>query len=554
MPDSNLARVAAWLAEEERKKRDGVTSAPASQPNVVDRAYAYTPYGVRSVEFTDSPSDSLRAVTDPTGVPDPTTHRFMRAGDLRRMEASWDPSLNAPKGKLPFISGTPTHEATKPAFAYMPTVARIPGDDMQPKPLQRSYAGMMDAVGTSAPTPPTKPNPKATLAKARGRKQVDVKMTTEGVQPQFREPVDPLAARGSAPELPSRVSTYLQGRRAPSGLEDAQRLANVNQLSANLGRSAEFLGAGIGGSRARPEAFDNLQEQAGQPVTQYQQRHAEERQQEQDDLALAEADREATRAAEEMEFRKGRATSEDQLARDRMAQDREMNEARLQSEAADRGLRREEMTYRQKEGQELKQQLADQRQWERQTREDELDLQRLGTATSKAPFGEFQAALEEIDRQIPGLAYGQTPKEAPLGVGDRIARSLAPVGGEFFMSDKGKAYSTAIANLRDLVARMRSGAVLNAGEERHYLSLLGDRVLSDERTAAQGINAVRQGIAQKLRNAQGGYQNVLPRYEATGATTYRAHIFGAAPTGEEIQMPNGEVYEVLSDGTTRRRP
>lgn len=550
MADSNLSRVAAWLAEEESRKagsqsprpRKVFSKAPADgQPNMALDLYQYDP----EVDVAEgrTPANRETAVRD-LGYEEVSPSRLLQ------MRAEARP-VEAPPGKLPFISNTPTHPATKPAFAYMPNAVDPAMADAMSGAAGLAKPGVM---GPASLPPTKKTDPKAVLAKARGRREVEVRSTSEGVQPQLREPVDPLATRSTPPALPPRVSSLLQGRRQPSGLEDAQRRANVNQLSANLGRSAEFLGAGVGGVRARPEVYDNLQEQAGQPVEQYQQRAAEERQQEQDELALAEAEREATRAAEEMQFRQGRATSEDQLARDRMAQEKALAEARLRGDAADRGLRREEMSFRQKEGAELKQQLADQRQKERQQREDELDLQRLGTATSKAPFGEFQAALEEIDRLVPGIAYGQVPDEAPLGTGDRIARALSPVGGEFFMSDKGKSYATAIANLRDLVARMRSGAVLNEGEERHYLSLLGDRVLSDERTAAQGINAVRQGIAQKLRNAQGGYQNVLPRFESTGATTYRAPIFGAAPTGEEIQMPNGDVYEVLQDGTTRRRP
>ncbi len=544
MPDSNLARVAAWLAEEEQKRKpvprrlfrnvqDGIETAEISPENVV--------LGRRP--------DADRAALESEGYQWAPGDEYGQA-----VAAGGQPSV-LPKGALPFISGAPTHPATKPAFAYMPNVA----DPAMAEAMSgaASKTGLLTGEGRfllPAGVPPSKrPDPKATLAKARGKREVQVRSTKEGVQPTLREPVDPLASRGAAPALPARVSTFLQGRRQPSDLEDAQRRANVNQLSANLGRSTEFLASGIGGVRPRPEAYDNLQEQAGQPVTDYQQRHTEDRQQEQDELALAEAQREAERAAQEFQFKQGRATAEDQLARDRLAQEKALAEGRLRSDAADRGLRREEMTFRQKEGAELKQQMAEERKKERQSREDELDLQRLGTATSKAPFGEFQAALEDIDRLVPGLAYGQAPDEAPLGLGDRVARALPLGAGDWLMSDKGRAYSTAISNLRDLVSRMRSGAVLNTGEERHYLSLLGDRALSDPRAAAEGINAVRQGIANKLRNAQGGYQNVLPRYEATGATSYRAPIFGAAPTGETIDMPNGDVYEVLSDGTTRRR-
>jgi hypothetical protein len=557
MPDSNLARVAAWLAEEERKKaEEAQAAAPVRQVFAKAPAEGHANWALDLYQhdpkvgtFESRTSASNESAVRGRGFEEVSPSRLLE------MRAEAHP-VEPPKGSLPFISNTPTHPATKPAFAYMPNVAD-PGM-AEAMSGAASKTGLLAGEGRfmlPAGAPPSrKPDPRATLAKARRSREVSVHSTKEGIQPTLREPVDPLAARAAAPALPPRVSTFLQGRRSPSGLEDAQRRSNVNQLSANLAQSAEFLGAGIGGVRPRPETYANLQEQAGQPVEQYQQRAAEERQQEQDELALKEAEREAERAAAEMTFKQGRATSEDQLARDRLAQEERLAGQRLEGENADRALRRSEFSYRKKEGEELKKEMAKARQTERQSREDELDLQRLGTATSKAPFGEFQRSLESIDRLIPGLPYGVVPDEEPLGFGDRVGRALAPVGGEFFMTDEGKAYDSAIKNLRDLISRMRSGAVLNAQEEQHYLSLIGDHVFSDKRSAARGINEVRQGIAQKLRNAQGGYQNVLPRYEATGATSYRAPIFGAAPTGETIDMPNGDVYEVLSDGTTRRRP
>jgi hypothetical protein len=147
-------------------------------------------------------------------------------------------------------------------------------------------------------------------------------------------------------------------------------------------------------------------------------------------------------------------------------------------------------------------------------------------------------------------------------VGDRIARAV-PLGlGNWAVSDEGQRYGQAIANLRDLVSRMRSGAVLNAGEEHHYLSLLGDDVLGDPRKAAAGINAVRQGVAQKLRNAQAGYvkTGVLDDYEGTGATTFRAPIFSGTgrriavvdPSGRPATLDESELAEALKNGWRRR--
>lgn len=487
------------------------------------------------------------------------------AAERRTMPAQQPIDMN---GRLPFISGAPVHPSGPSASAALPT----PGDP-----------GMGNAMSQAATAwrkhgaqPPPVPAPAPAAAKKGGsagmKRSLQVSTTSQsGPQPQLRE-FQPLAQLAPK-ELEMRLGGLPEGvareMRKRWGLEDAQADANNRSLAVELASAGNQIGSGIAGGRYDDGLWDNQRRAARQPVADYEAQAGEERQQNEDQRRAAEDEREARAAeqaarmaSEKFSYEKTRDKGQDQLARDRMAQEKTLEEARLGGAAAERGLRRKEMSLREAESTALKIAMADEKAAERRRREKEKDLQRVGEQTSKAPYGELQQALEEVDSLVPGLAYGEAPAEAPMGIGDRMARS-APFGmGNWAVSDEGQKYGQAIANLRDLVSRMRSGAVLNPGEERHYLSLLGDEVFSDPRRAAAGINAVRQGVAQKLRNAQGAYgkTGALDEYEATGATTFRAPIFSATgrrvpvvdPNGRAATLDESELAEALKDGWRRR--
>jgi hypothetical protein len=558
----NLEAVAQFLAEEERKKRK-----PAREEKLVSIDGA--PAGRAAyIRYSDDGQGNLTGKEGeiPDGYMSSLAGAGYRVADAASMQEARAAMGQArpPDGKLPFISGVPVHPAPKGYSGQVP-----PGGD-QGMAKAMSLAASARPGGMQAP--PVAPARPASTRRSSSR-DVQVGLTSGGVQPQLRKPTErpySAPAAGSADRflgLPEGVANHMRQR---SGLSVAQEDANRRAMGVELASAFNQIGSGISGARYDDKAWDGQRTAAGQPVADHLLRDEDERRtrQEQravdhDELAAQEASRAAELELKRFTYGQQRDTAEDALARERMQADREMADARLRSDAADRGLRREEMRFRLKEGADSKADAAKQRADERAARAEQIDLQRVGAATSKGPFGEMEEAFKSIDRLVPGLAYGQVPDELPISAWDRVMRVLEPVGGEYLMTDKGKEYATLIANLRDLVSRKRSGAVLNEGEERHYLRLLGDKILSDPRSAATGINEVRKGMGQTLRTIQGGYAiprsegpSVLDQYESTGATTYRAPIFGEAParpTGEEVDMPDGSVYEVLEDGTTRRK-
>lgn len=562
LKQDELTRVAAYLAQQ-RSEAEG-----RKPPR---RIFKNTSEGVETAELGDNQWVTLgRRPDSERGALQGEGYEWMAGDDYARtLSQHSQPPLTIPnRGQLPFISNTPTHEAPPNYSSALP-----PQDDPGMTSAMSKAATAWRQHGAQQAVAPTAPPATAKQGgNAKARRSLEVSSTTQsGPQPQLREfqPLAQLAPKDLEQRLGGLPEGVAREMRKRWGLEEAQGDANRRALAVELASAANQVGSGIAGGRYDDSLWDNQRSAARQPVADYEARAGEERIQNEEQRRAAEDEREA-RAAEraaqmEMErfqYGKTRDMSQDQLARDRMAQEAELARQRLLSEGLDRGLRREEMRYRQKEGEELKRQMAEEKAAERQRREGEKDLQRLGEQTSKAPYGELQQALEEVDRLVPGLAYGNAPDEAPMGFGDRVARSV-PLGmGNWAVSDEGQKYGTVIANLRDLVSRFRSGAVLNEGEERHYLSLLGDEVFSDPRRAAAGINAVRQGLGQRLRNVQGAYAKTgaLDEYESTGATTYRAPIFSGTgrrvpvvdPNGRAATIDESELAEALKDGWRRR--
>lgn len=545
--DDDLTRVAAFLAAEERKKRG------ATAP-VLDRIFTNRPAGIEASTMSQTGASKALHGDEDRSALEAAGYRYLPQDDFDKVRENWAPTSLPPPGKLPFYSNTPTHPAP-PGYS-----------NALPKPqVDQGMADAMSSAATAARQQkgPVQPPAKKTAgAQRRQRSSLAVSSTSEGVQPTLR-PFESMAHMG--PEdaerrlqgLPEGVARTMRQR---WGIGDAQADANRRSLAVELASAGNQIASGITGTKYDDNAWDGQRGAARQPVEDYQQQAGEARAQSEadrraaaDERAIREAEREAALELERFQYGKDRDKAADTLARDKMAADDAYRKEDLKQRGLDRAEARADRKDHRASDILMKALLQDDKEAERKRREGERDLQRLGEATAKAPYGEFQSALQEIDSLMPGIAYGQAPKEAPVGVGDRIARAIPFGAGEWAMSEEGKRYTTAIANLRDLVSRMRSGAVLNLGEERHYLNLLGDRALSDPSTAAAGINAVRQGVAQKLRNAQAGYAKTgaLDEYEQTGATTYRAPIFGAPParpTGRKVTRPDGSVWQELDNG------
>lgn len=394
----------------------------------------------------------------------------------------------------------------------------------------------------------------------------------------------PAADRAAAGRLPSQSAAPAAALRALQSPEaaaevaraadpygDARAEANRNRFFTNLARAGAMANEAVSGARYDRTAYDDLDAQAEQPVADFLARRELGRE---DAAAASAADERRLRAEDyarrwasgerEFQYRQGRDKVGDALDRDKMAANERQWRAELGARGADRMEARQARLDARTAASEERNERARANREAHAQEVAQKSLQTLGQQTGKLPIGELQQALEDIEASAPGMAFGQAPDDNPLSLKDRIARKIPYGAGEWVMSDEGKHYASNIAQLRDIVMRMRSGAAINKSEERHYLALLGDDVLSDPQKAAYGINTVRRGLSQRLRNIQAPYagNGALDEYERQGGSTYRAPIFSdeapqsrqqtGTPTGRTVTRKDGSVWAEMTDGTAQR--
>lgn len=358
-------------------------------------------------------------------------------------------------------------------------------------------------------------------------------------------------------------------------LSAAQEQARQGRIIAAIGRAGAHFNETLSGAKYDRAAYDGYARDAERPVGDLlqrreavAQRQGRARQAQQDRMRAEEhvanlrrQRAQDARQADAEAYRRKRDTIGDERYKAEQTESARRFGLQRADAAAERAYRRgrdaEEKTARE----EQKREAARLKSEAQTTEAGQKRAEKLGQATTKAPYGELQQALQSLEEIAPGLIYGQDPAENPLSVKDRLANGLPFGAGDRFISDKGIQYKSALQNLRDLITRARTGAAMSDQEERHYLRLLGDDILSDPRRAAAGINEVRQGIAKKLRDAQLAYTGpTLDAYESGGGTTYRNPVFGAAPPKRQgpvrVQSPDGrtgtidpsEVEEAVRNG------
>lgn len=384
----------------------------------------------------------------------------------------------------------------------------------------------------------------------------------------------------AAPFSDSELQAMFMGSEAAAedsdpALAAAQEQARERRLISEIGRAGAQFNETLSGAKYDRAAYDGYARDAERPVGDLlqrreavAQRQGRARQAQQDRMRAEEhvanlrrqRSQDARQADAEAYRRKRDALGDERYGAEQKESARRFDLTRGDA-VADRALRRQSQSDAREQAKQQRMDAAKAKAEAHDTENAQKRAEKLGQATTKAPFGELQQALEGLDELAPGIIYGDESAQTPLSTKDRVVNALPFGAGDRLMSDKALQYKSNLQNLRDLITRARSGAAINASEEAHYLRLLGDDVLSDPRRAAAGINAVRQGIAQKLKDAQLAYSGpTLDAYEQGGGTTYRNPVFGSPPPKRQgpvrVQSPDGrtgtidpsEVEEAVRNG------
>lgn len=540
----NLQALDAWLAEEERKKRGtareeklvSIDGAPAGRAAYI--SYADDGEGSLTGKEGEIPDGYLSSLAG-------AGYRVADAASMQEARAKMG-QARPPPGKLPFISGVPVHPVPKGYPGQVPPV----GDQGMANAMSLAASAR---PGGKAPPPVASARPASTRrSSARG---AQAGLTSEGVQPQLRKPTErtySAPAAGSVDRflgLPEGVANHMRRR---SGLSAAQEDANRRALGVELASAFNQIGSGISGAQYQDKAWEGQRTAAGQPVADHLMRDEEERrarqeqrQVYQDELAAQEAMRAAELELKKFQYGQQRDKDEDALARERLQNDKDIANARLRSEALDRGQREREAKMRASATQAEINERARLNRELRQQATDEKDLQKL--ADRAQPGSEM---VEDIEYLNSVVSEGGKDFDAIPGVG--------PVAGlmpEVFRSTEGDKVAQAASRLASNIILAKSGKAATDAERKFLLSSYGIKAGTTEAAWTEGIKALARDAQVAMRNIEAGFRPeiVLERANRGGTTASAVPGPVSMPTGEEIDMPDGSVYEVLEDGTTRRK-
>lgn len=166
-----------------------------------------------------------------------------------------------------------------------------------------------------------------------------------------------------------------------------------------------------------------------------------------------------------------------------------------------------------------------------------------------APYAELQSTFEGIERLAPGMVFGQVPDGYSYQDWERVKSDFgAKWGIPGRISDaNADLMRNQLKNLRDQLARLRTGAVINESEEQAYKEMFNDAMLGSPDTAALALDMFRRNIATKFATNLGGYtvdpnlRPILEAYGQSGAASPMAEIWrkGMGDLGAGEMIPGG---------------
>lgn len=177
----------------------------------------------------------------------------------------------------------------------------------------------------------------------------------------------------------------------------------------------------------------------------------------------------------------------------------------------------------------------------------------LGTRAAK--YAEIQSTFEGIDRLAPGLIFGKVP---PGYAYDGVEKLKADVlGGKFGAPGRFTETETAtirnhISQMKDLVARLRTGAAITEDEQRQYNDLFGQVAFAPPPVQAAALDMFRNSIGAKFKADVAGYmtdpnlRQVFDTYSQAGGASPLADVW---TRGSESALPetSGGFDDILGE-------
>jgi hypothetical protein len=434
------------------------------------------------------------------------------------------------KGRLPFISGAPVHKGSSESPMAEPMARAASWSKPIPPSKVEVSVGRPEIVSR-------KPAPASPQFQARKAGQVDGSgMLSRTLETARRGTIPPdiLAMAKKEPEVAAAVLAQ------DNELTDAQGLAQKGAWNARFARALSMVNEALSGARYDREAYDELEKDAGRPVSDLLQRRSEQRTM--DDQSAAASERQRRAAGDERDFlyrsERDKATDAREEARDRANADYRREELRQQglNRAEARASRLDQRTQNQRDIDERARLARDQK----QAATNENDLQELAKRTQTA--GSMKDDLATINRYIE--RGGDLP-----GVGPFAGRLP-----ELFVSAEGTELRQAATRAVQNLIYQKSGKAVTEQEAQRVMASNGMGTGQSETAFIKGMQALAREMQTALVDAESGFRPeiVHERARRGGTTSAALPAPAATPTGRVKHTQDGQTWAEMDDGTARR--
>lgn len=169
-----------------------------------------------------------------------------------------------------------------------------------------------------------------------------------------------------------------------------------------------------------------------------------------------------------------------------------------------------------------------------------FDLGKLdGYAKQTAELNEVASAMEEIERQAPGLMHGVVKGDVgdSLGVLPNVLGKFPLGAGKRYTPEEQQKLRSAVAMLKAVFIQSKGGKSLTEQEIAIWNNVLNSELVNTPQAQAAALDVLRRVIGNKLKKLEGGYRTIVQNPEAWEAYKLNG---GLTYTGNPLWQDRGE--------------
>lgn len=171
------------------------------------------------------------------------------------------------------------------------------------------------------------------------------------------------------------------------------------------------------------------------------------------------------------------------------------------------------------------------------------EMHELGDKTSK--YSELVHAMKKIDELAPGIMFGEVPEGYALNDWQKFLTQVEPTGlGKRYANVEAVKLQGAYHLMKELITRMRTGAVINDNEEDNFNKALNMAWAAGPQALAAVLPMYRQALGDKLAAFQAPYylqdEDQFQRWAKESRNlTYKDPFFsgGSSASSPESETP-----------------